>query len=154
MAKYSQEFKLKVVQYYLSGFGKRQTSAKFKVPPTDVRKWVLSYQQHGIEGLVVKTTKTLFTTEFKHQVVQAVLHEGLSLFEAAQRFNIGNKGTIIIGWLRQYNANGIDGLKPKPRGRPKGMPQPSKAESTKADQDKSSAELLEELNYLRARMPF
>ncbi|MGM1004815.1 helix-turn-helix domain-containing protein, partial [Acinetobacter haemolyticus] len=31
MAKYSQEFKLEVVQYYLSGFGKAATGQKFSV---------------------------------------------------------------------------------------------------------------------------
>ncbi|EPH2246727.1 helix-turn-helix domain-containing protein, partial [Acinetobacter baumannii] len=51
MAKYSQEFKLEVVQYYLSGFGRHQVSHKFGIHHSDVAKWVANYNNHGAEGL-------------------------------------------------------------------------------------------------------
>ena len=54
MAKYSQEFKLEVVQYYLSGFGKAATGQKFSVDHMAVQKWVTAFEQYGISGLSVK----------------------------------------------------------------------------------------------------
>ncbi|MEQ1248722.1 transposase, partial [Acinetobacter soli] len=74
----------------------------------DVRKWVLSYQQHGIKGLMRKETKAKYTTDFKIKVVQIVINEGLSLNEAALRFEIGNKGIAISNWLKLYREHGID----------------------------------------------
>ena len=156
MAKYSQEFKLEVVQYYLSGFGKPATSEKFKVSQSDVKKWVSAYQQYGVDGLIRKTTKSTFTTKFKLEVVRTVISEGLSLHEASLHFGIGNKGHAISNWLKLYNEHGIEGLKPKPKGRPKIMPKPKrpKIKSYKTDQDKTQKELLEELEYLRAENAF
>lgn len=154
MAKYSQEFKLEVVQYYLSGHGKRRASAKFQIAQSDVRKWVLAYEHHGEDGLAIKKTKANYSMEFKLRVIQTVLDEGLSLFDAAQRFNIGNKGTVIVGWLHQYKEYGIDGLKPKPKGRPKQMPKPQRPgiHYSQADRAKTQEQLLEELAYLRAEV--
>ncbi|TLU22925.1 helix-turn-helix domain-containing protein [Acinetobacter baumannii] len=63
MAKYSQEFKLEVVQYYLSGFGRHQVSHKFGIHHSDVAKWVANYNNHGAEGLSRKNTNTVYTPE-------------------------------------------------------------------------------------------
>ena len=59
-------------------------------------------------------------------------------------------------WLKKYKESGIDGLKPKARGRPKSMLKPkiTRAQYTQADQDKTHEELLEELAYLRAEVAF
>lgn len=153
MAKYSEEFKLEVVQYYLTGFGKRSTSQKFKVAPSDVHKWVMAYQEYGLNGLIRKTRKPSFSADFKLTVVQTVIEEGLSLNDAALRFGLGNKGISISNWLRLYHSHGIEGLQPKPIGRRRKMSaQPPVP--VKAHDDKSQAELLEELSYLRAENAF
>ncbi len=48
MSKYSDEFKLEVVQYYLKNGGYRTTANKFEIPTFDtVRKWVKKYEEHG-----------------------------------------------------------------------------------------------------------
>ncbi|WP_411800823.1 IS3 family transposase [Acinetobacter vivianii] len=151
MAKYSQEFKLEVVQYYLSGFGKVATSQKFSVDHMDVQKWITAFEQYGISGLSVKTTKSYYSQEFKRQVVQHLLNEGLSAKEASQRFHIREKGTILR-WLNLYNKYGIDGLKAKPKGRAKHMPkfQLPRVNQSQEDSNKTKEQLLEELAYLRA----
>ena len=155
MAKYSQEFKLEVVQYFLSGCGKKATGKKFNIHPTDAEKWVNIYEMFGEAGLAVQIGKTIFPVDFKHQVVLAMINDGLSARAAAKHFKIKEPQTPLR-WLRQYQEHGIDGLKPKPRGRPKGMPKPPapNAQTTKADCDKTPAELLEELTYLRAEVAY
>ncbi|WP_412674369.1 IS3 family transposase [Acinetobacter johnsonii] len=154
MAKYSQEFKLEVVQYYLAGFGSRTTGKNFNVNSSDVEKWVESYRQHGGSGLSRLKTKRTFSFEFKCKVVEIVLGEYLSIREAAQRFNIKEKETVRQ-WLLLYKEHGIDGLKPKPKGRSKPVAKPiPKTKSSKVDQDKTHKELLEELEYLRVEVAF
>ncbi|AUT38581.1 IS3-like element ISAba45 family transposase [Acinetobacter baumannii] len=151
MAKYSQEFKLEVVQYYLSGFGRHQVSHKFGIHHSDVAKWVANYNNHGAEGLSRKNTNTVYTPEFKFKVIQSVLEQGLSVREATNQFNLKSH-TQLLSWLLQYKEHGIDGLKAKPKGRPKSVPKPKikKVKNALNDRDKTQEQLLEELAYLRA----
>jgi hypothetical protein len=44
MAKYSQEFKLKVVEHYLSGHGDSVTGQIFNVHRSDVQKWSKAFK--------------------------------------------------------------------------------------------------------------
>lgn len=62
----------------------------------------------------------------------------------------------MASWLRQYKENGIEGLKPKPRGRRANMSPPKrpKIKPTKANHDKSHEELWQELEYLRAEVAY
>lgn len=155
MFKYSQEFKLKVVEHYLSGHGYSVTGQLFNVHRLDVRKWVDAYKLNGIKGLECKKTKTIFTVDFKYQAVKAIFEEGISIRDAMQRFHIKESSTLR-NWLKQYKENGIHGLQPKPRGKFNRMSKPkiSQAKLTKADQDKTHEELLEELAYLRAEVEY
>lgn len=155
MAKYSQEFKLKVVEHYLSGHGDSVTGQLFNVHRSDVQKWSKAFKLYGLVGLERRRSKTTFTVEFKYQVVKVIHEEGISLREAMQRFDI-NETSTLRDWLKQYKENGIEGLQPKPRGKLNSMPKPKmpKAKTIKADQDKTHEELLEELAYLRAEVAF
>lgn len=150
MKKYSQEFKLKVVQFYLSGYGKALTGKQFNINASNVEKWVKLYQKFGETALIDSTNRQRFTTEFKHQVVLTVLEKNLSLREAETLFELKSK-TVITRWLRQYRASGIEGLKAKTRERLNLMP---KFNSDKEDNRKTQEELLEELAYLRAENAF
>lgn len=155
MAKYSQAFKLEVVQYFLSGFGKKATGHKFQVNPSDVEKWVSIYDMHGEAGLIIEHGKTVFSTAFKHQVVLTMINEGFSSRAAAKHFQLKTP-QLLTAWLQQYQRHGIDGLKPKPKGRPKSMPKPKipRINSSQEDRDKTQEQLLEELAYLRAEVAF
>ncbi|EPF74006.1 hypothetical protein F956_00554, partial [Acinetobacter indicus ANC 4215] len=54
MAKYSQQFKLEVVQNYLSNKnddGFRKTANKYKLDRATIRQWVAIYQTLGEDGL-------------------------------------------------------------------------------------------------------
>ena len=155
MAKYSQEFKLEVVQYYLSGFGKTSVGKRFNVHPNDVVKWVSAFQHHGVLALKHKNTKTVFSVEFKMTVVEKILNDGITFSEAMQEFNLRDKA-IIANWLRRYKENGIEGLKPKPKGRPKRMPKPQRPriKTSQEDRDKTQEQLLDEIAYLRTEVAY
>ena len=70
MAKYSTEFKMKVVKEYLEGnISYPQISDKYCIPSeTIIRKWVNAYKSQGYEGLKVKIKNTQYTLEFKLNV--------------------------------------------------------------------------------------
>ena len=93
------------------------------------------------------------STDFKYQVVLSVIQDGISTHDTAQKFNLKQRATVSI-WLKQYREQGIDGLKPKPRGRPKPMPKSQfpRIKMSQEDRNKTQEQLLEELAYLRAEV--
>ncbi|MPW45846.1 transposase [Acinetobacter sp. Ac_1271] len=151
MAKYSQEFKLKVVHHYLNDGGFKSTGKVFKIHKSVVNKWGDIYKIHGADGLNRVIKNQVYSVEFKLQVVESVLNDGLSYAEILVKFKLKELGTISM-WLHQYQKSGIEGLKPKPRGRSKQMPKPktTRVQCTLEDRDKTQEQLLEELAYLRA----
>ena len=89
MAKYSQEFKLEVVQNYLSdknGDGFRKTANKYELDRATIRQWVAVYQTPGEESLKSQSKRVTYSTEFKLEVVLKILDEGLSLVDALRFF--------------------------------------------------------------------
>ncbi len=158
MAKYSQQFKLEVVQNYLSNKnddGFRKTANKYKLDRATIRQWVAIYQTLGEDGLKPQSHRITYSTEFKLKVVLKILNDGLSLIDALRFFKLKEVGTLST-WLRKYQAHGIDGLKSKPKGRPKQMPKPQRPriKTSQEDQNKTQEQLLEELAYLRAEVAY
>ena len=156
MAKYSQEFKLQVVEYYLSNQGgQKATACYFNIDHSTVRKWVATYEIHGKQGLLKQVSRSTYSVEFKQEVVLCMINKGLSSREIVKRFRLKERN-LAVQWLRQYQACGIEGLKPKPKGRPKHMSKPklSTSKQDKTDHDKTHNELLEELTYLRAEVAY
>lgn len=156
MAKYSHEFKLEVVNHYLSGNdGYKRTGRLFNLNESIVHKWASIYKTHGEVGLRPSVSYQVYSADFKLSVIEAIINNGLSYSEALVRFHLKEMG-MISKWMRHYQEHGIDGLKPKPRGRSKIMPKPkiTKSKLGLADKDKTNKELLEELAYLRAENAF
>lgn len=59
MAKYSDEFKLKIVKEYLDGFlSYKLLARKDNIPSeTSIQNWVNAYQKYGVEGIMRKSSK-------------------------------------------------------------------------------------------------
>ena len=74
MSKYSNEFKLEVVNYYLNGkTSYPETARHFNMPDwTSIQKWVRKYQKHGPKGLV-KALKSSYSGEFKQNGFYAII---------------------------------------------------------------------------------
>lgn len=72
MAKYSYEFKQKVVQEYLKGKGSYEYIAKQNNIPDEkqVRIWVNAYKEFGEEGLSRSRKKKNYSFQFKLSVVE------------------------------------------------------------------------------------
>lgn len=156
MSKYSYEFKLEVVRYYIATNGSRRSvGAYFSISLEHVRKWVDIYNLFGEDGLKDNPSKAQYTFELKKRTVLAVIEDGSSIREAMKASQL-KSSALVCSWLRLYKDHGIDGLRPKPKGRPNNMPKPKAPKSvlTKADREKTQQELLEELAYLRAEIAF
>ena len=121
MSKYSNEFKLKVIQYYDEQKLCIESTAKhFNIPSVQtVRKWVKRYQKHGAQGLL-KNFKTSYSGDFKQNVVEYMHENHLSLQETAFHFNLGHHN-VISKWERIYYEEGPQGLYIERRGRSKKM---------------------------------
>lgn len=135
MAKYSTEFKMKVVKEYLeSNISYISLSNKYGIPNECViRRWVNAYKSQGYEGIKVKRENTQYTLEFKLNVVNLYLTGEMSYQSLANELKINNP-SIITRWVIDFREKGIEGLKSKKRGRASKMPKlPKKSTDIKID---------------------
>ena len=135
MAKYSTEFKTKVVKEYLeSNTSYKTLSNKYCIPSESIiRKWVNAYKSQGYEGLKVKRENTKYTLEFKLKVVNLYLTGEMSYQSLANELKINNP-SIVARWVSEFREKGIEGLKSKKRGRPSKMPNSqNKSKETKIE---------------------
>lgn len=139
MVKYSFEFKLKIVNEYREGpLGYTLLAKKYGLPSnTPVEKWVQLYQRFGEDGLKRKKSKEVYSVHFKLDVLHFMKRTGASYQETAHSFGI-RESSIIANWNRTFHQEGIEGLKPKAKGRPSVSKQPKK--KTGKDQNKLSRE--------------
>jgi transposase len=156
MTKYSEQFKLGVVQEYLAegSDGLRAVSQRHGIPSHfTVRKWVLAYQLHGSAGLSKKLSQ--YSAEFKLSVLRHMWDNQLSMVQAAARFDIRDHG-MVGRWERAYRDGGVEALVSRPTGRPKPM---AASDTTKPgmvpeDDKRSREELLAEVNQLRMELAY
>ena len=126
MAKYSFEFKKKVVTDYLNGKGGYNTLAtKYSIPATsNVKKWVDNFNAFGDEGLMRSRKNNSYTFEFKLSVVELYLKTEISYQDLALSVGINNP-SLITKWVNDYRIAGPD----KSKGRKPAMPKPKKIEN-------------------------
>lgn len=105
-----------------------------------VRRWVISYQKHGILGLMPSTAT--YTPEFKVKVVKAMRSNSLSLLETCIQFNIRSSSTLV-GWISLYDRKGADGFFKQDR---KIIPMAKRPKKPQTREE----ELLQELASLKA----
>ncbi len=122
MAKYSFEFKRKVVMEYLSGRGGYEYLAKKHGIPSSTRieEWVSRYRHAGEDGLKRSRQQQVYTFEFKLHVVELYLSSELSYKELAPQVGMLDPGRIVQ-WVNAYRTAGVEALKPKKKGRKRKM---------------------------------
>lgn len=122
MAKYSFEFKLKIVQEYLEGKGViAYLSKKYAIKSSNqVRNWLNAYREFGEEGLLRKRQNQNYSVQFKIDALELYLTSELSYREVANHFGMNNPA-LIANWMRIFRAEGMDVLS-KTKGRPPTLP--------------------------------
>ena len=114
--KYSDEFKLALVEEYLEGKngGIKTIAKKYGVPYSHFRRWVYAYEANGIEGLT-KVTRT-YDGATKIHIVEYMHTNSLSVNQAAAIFGVKSPSTIAR-WERLYYEEGKETLLEEQRGR-------------------------------------
>ena len=145
MSKYSNEFKLRVVEYSLNEHhGCIDTARHFNIKGDyTVLKWVRKYKEHGISGLIKNNQR--YDGEFKKNVIEYMHNNHLSLMETSIKFNLGNHN-IVGKWERIYYEEGPQALYEERRGRRKNMS--SKPRKKKLSED-TEKDLIAEVQQLR-----
>ena len=149
MAKYSYEFKQKVVQEYLNGTGSYEYISKQSNMPDNkqVRIWVNAYKELGKEGLMRSRKNKNYSFQFKLSVVELYLTSEVSYQELALSQGINNP-SLVARWVNDYRIAGPDALRPKKKGRKKTLDIQEFKKPSKSDEEKpvdTSAEHIKEL---------
>ncbi len=150
-AKYSEEFKLKVVQEYLNGpYGYRLIANKYApLVPSQVRRWVSAYKAFGRNGLAVKKKDQVYSVQFKLNVLNFMKQTGASLQETAIQFDL-NDPNLVSKWKVKFSKEGIEGLE-----RVKGWPtMPKKTNKTKQEIMSREEQLEREVELLRLEVAY
>ena len=121
MSKYSNEFKLEVIKYYLEEHHSfLECMKKFKIPSkTPIRKWVHKYEIYGISG-ILKTLKSNYSGDFKQHVIEYMHENHLSATETSYKFKLAG-AEVVLKWESIYYEKGPQGLYINQRGRPRKM---------------------------------
>ena len=149
MAKYSFEFKKKVVLEYLDGQGGMPyLSKKYGLgSDSQLHKWINAYNEFGDEGLMRSRKQTKYSFEKKISVVELYLSSEISYQDLAIQEGINNP-SMIANWVNRFRAAGPDALKSRKKGRKKTLDKPKidiKAQEAEERIVDTSAEYVREL---------
>ena len=108
------------VEMFERGCGYALTARRLGVSAETVREWQKMYRVIGRGGLLAMGGKQrTYDYETKVGAARAVVDGGMSKPEAMVRFGIAS-ATPLKRWCRLYREGGVQALKPKSKGRPKG----------------------------------
>jgi transposase len=124
MSKYSEQFKLSVIQRYLSGpLGFRAVAEEVGVGVAIVKRWVAFYRAHGSEGISARR-HVRYDAEFKLKVLRHMWDNHLSCAQTAAAFNVRGQCNVA-SWQRKYRMGGADALMPASAKMPRKVPDKS-----------------------------
>lgn len=120
MAKYSFEFKKKVVLAYINGEGGYGYLSKtYGVPAQrNIEQWVHNYQTFGDKGLQRSRKNDIYSFEKKLSVVELYLSSEISYQDLALQEGITTP-SIIANWVNRFRIAGPDALRTHKKGRKK-----------------------------------
>lgn len=101
--KYTEEIKKRIVDEILQNKkSKKWLSRETGIDETTIRKWVMSYQANGLEGLKIRQNEhKKYDGEFKLNVVKYKQEKNLSAKQTAAYFNIATC-VSVCQWKKKY----------------------------------------------------
>lgn len=139
----SQSQREAAVAWFEEGFRDSAVASRLGVSRWAIRDLHRRWKLHGERALTTMTTKRPVAFEVKLAVVQRALAGELKS-ALAQEFGLSSP-KIIAAWVRRYRAEGEDGLRPKPKGRP------PKPDTLLSAQESELEQLRRENEFLRAQ---
>ena len=144
MSKYSNEFKLQVIKYYLEEHHSySECCKKFNIPAhRPIINWVEKYKLYGVEG-IFKQQLSSYDGNFKQNVVEYMHANHWSAAQTANYFRLAG-ADLVLKWERIYYEEGPQRLFEDRRGRPRKMSSKKNKKNVNENED-----LLEEVQRLR-----
>ena len=111
MAKYSTEYKLKMVREYLAGQGGyRALSKRHEITESQIEHWVKAYRAFGEDGLKRSRAQQTYSFEFKRSAVECYLSTEASYQDVALAHGLNNPcyeelKTAIEEYIVYYNEH-------------------------------------------------
>jgi transposase len=150
--KYTLEFKLKLVKSVLEAYASINSVVKaHNLYKGNLQLWIRLYEAYGPLGLA--PSKKQYPAMLKIQAVQCILAKQLPLIDACVRFQV-SQPSVLLGWLRKYEKEGMEGLTKENRGRKSKHPMPKKIPKPPEKVTSREEQLEEENTYLRAEIAF
>lgn len=116
---YTEEFKIKVVNSYLSGEGSYDDLAlKYKIPSKEtIRKWVSLYNSHErlinykIGGSPIMTKGRKTTYEERIEIVKHCIESNYNYVETSKKYQVSYQQ--VYSWISKFNEGSVDALQDK-----------------------------------------
>ena len=135
------------VALFETGLAEQAVSTQLSASLAAVKRLYDRWRVRGGAALVTKPSRQSFSFEFKLAVVQRFL-EGETKVALAREFDLSSP-KLIETWARTYRNEGEDGLRPKPKGRPKSDPRaPAREQSELERLRRENERLRAEVAYL------
>ncbi|MBQ0051608.1 MAG: transposase [Treponema sp.] len=117
MSKYSEAFKLKIVNEHIEKkYGAYYLANKYNIPRTTVKEWIMQYDAFGHFIPPIQH----YTTEFKLKVLNYQQENKLSDSQIMIEFRLPHR-TLVKSWRKAYLEGGLSKIS-SPKGRPLKMP--------------------------------
>ena len=112
MAKFTADEKIQIVLRYLNGNESyREMGRSLGISDTIILNWVNQYKQNGLEAFLKRCTN--YTQQFKLDVLNFMIENGMSLFETAAILIFLPFNDFCLE--KQLETQGIDALQSKKR---------------------------------------
>ena len=111
------------IELFAVGWGDTAVATKLGVNRWPVRKLLHRWRVRGRGALVMASGKKTYPFEVKLAVAQRYL-AGESKVDLAIKFEVSSP-QLVLRWAQLLRDEGEDGLKPKPKGRPKAASEPA-----------------------------
>lgn len=116
----SEDQRAAAVALFEAGWAKGAVAGRLGASHSAVGRLYDRWQVRGGVALVFKPTKRSFSFEFKCEVVRR-FQAGETAVALAREFDLSSP-KLVETWARKYRNEGEDGLRPKPKGRPRAEP--------------------------------
>lgn len=133
------------VAWFEKGIADRAVARLLGVSQSPVQVLYLRWRIHGRGALVVKPTKQVYSFELKLALVERFI-AGETAQDLAAEAGLSSSG-LLKNWAAAYRRDGVDALRPKPRGGP-GTPGSPPAESELERLRRENERLRAEVAYL------
>lgn len=143
----SEQQRRAAVTFFETGYGRDAVARRLGVSPHAIRDLHDRWRIRGGDALMPRSTRRVVSFEVKREIVRRFL-AGEPKMALAQEFALSSP-KIIATWARTYRRDGEDGLRPKPKGRPRRAPEaPAQARSELEQLRRENARLRAEVAYL------